>query len=162
MVDAAMLSDRRVSAFNDAERLLLWALRHRVATGDATSPHLAHAFGVLCGAVNGPRTHAALDGLVVALDTHARRPLAFLNWCNRAVTTDEADALDALAVLQAGLPDAPFLERLVFAEGIPVARHAAITLVRHLRDAGLRLPRPAGPGPAGPRGNRDPLTRTLH
>jgi hypothetical protein len=142
MVDAALLSNRRVSSFNDAERLLLWALRHRVATGDPASPSLTNAFDLLCGDVTGPRALEALNRLVVAFETHARRPLAFLDWCNRAVTTDEADALDACAALQAGLPTRQRLLRLVDRDGVVATGAAVATFVAHLREAGLVLPPP--------------------
>ena len=140
------LSDRRVSGFNDAERLLLWALRHRVAAGDPASPHLVSAFGFMCGATAGPRAQAALNRLVDALETFARRPLAFLDWCNRAVTADEAVVLGACAELQAGRAATRALDALV----VPAGERGD----GPRRRARARPPlRGGGPSPAATRAN---------
>jgi len=155
------LSDRRVSGFNDAERLLLWALRHRVAAGDPASPHLVSAFGFMCGAMAGPRAHAALNRLVDAFETFARRPLAFLDWCNRAVTADEAVVLGACAELQEGRAVPLALDALVVPAGAATVREAARALVCHFAAAGLHLPPPV---PTTPMGEHDVADHpfTLH
>lgn len=132
-------SERTLAMLNDGERLLLWALRHRVATDDGSSPHLAHAFDVLCGTEIGPHARAALNALVAALDAHARRPLAFHGWCDRALTTDEADLLELAARLQAGRVVDTLLAALVTEAGTDRTRAAAARLVRALTQAGLHL-----------------------
>ncbi|MFP4125885.1 MAG: hypothetical protein ACLFU0_04475 [Alphaproteobacteria bacterium] len=139
-VDVA-LSHRRVSGCNDAERLLLWALRHRVAAGDPASPHLVSAFGFMCGA-NAGHAQDALNRLVDAFETFARRPLAFLDWCNRAVTEDEAVVLALCAELQLGRAAPRALDALVVPEGAATVRAAALALVDHFATAGLHLPPP--------------------
>ena len=98
------LSARRLRELDDAERLILWALRHRVAEGDPASAHLVNAFDVVCGPAAGPRARGALERLVDGLETFARRPLALLDWGNDALTTDEAALLAVCAELQAGRP----------------------------------------------------------
>jgi hypothetical protein len=143
------LSDRRVSGFNDAERLLLWALRHRVAEADPSSPHLARAFDFMCGPSAGPRAQDALNRLVDAFESFARRPLAFLDWCNRAVTEDEAAVLGVCADMQAGDTTPAALDVLVAPAGVPNIRAAALALVHHLAAAGLHLPPPRPTTPTG-------------
>jgi hypothetical protein len=134
------LSERRLSGFNDAERLLLWALRHRVAEGDPASPHLVSAFGFMCGPTAGDVARRALDRLVEGFETFARRPLAFLDWCNRAVTEDEAAVLALCAELQAGRAAAAGLDALVVPAGAGTVREAASALVDQLARAGFQLP----------------------
>jgi hypothetical protein len=143
------LSERQVSGFTDAERLLLWALRHRVAAGDPASPHLARAFGFMCGPTTGLRAQDALNRLVDALETFAPRPLAFLDWCNRAVTEDEAVVLGVCAELQAGRAATRALDALVVPAGAATVRAAARTLVHHVAAAGLHLPPPVPTTPMG-------------
>jgi hypothetical protein len=146
------LSARRLGGCNDAERLLLWALRHRVAEGDPASPHLTNAFGFLCGPSAGPAAQEALNQVVDALETFARRPLAFLDWCNHAVTADEAAILALCAELQAGRARPEGLDALVTPVGAAPVGEAASALVHHLEAAGLRLPPPP---PTTPRGEHD-------
>lgn len=146
------LSQRRVSGFNDAERLLLWALRHRVAEGDPQSPHLVSAFGFMCGPTAGAVARRALDRLVRGFQTFARRPLAFLDWCNPSVSEDEAAVLALCAELQAGRLDAARLEALVVPAGAEPVGDAARALLEHFAAAGLHLP-PAAP--AAPPGGLD-------
>jgi hypothetical protein len=143
------LSDRRVAGFNDAERLLLWALRHRVAAGDPASPHLVSAFGFMCGARAGPHAHAALSRLVDGFETFARRPLAFLDWCNRALTEDEAAVLALCTELQAGRTARAGLDALVLPAGAAAVGDAALALVQHLAAAGFHLPPPTPTTPMG-------------
>lgn len=143
------LSERRLSGCDDAERLLLWALRHRVAAGDPASPHLVSAFGFMCGATAGPRAQDALNRLVDALETFARRPLAFLDWCNRAVTEDEAVVLGVCAELQAGRAATRTLDALVVPAGAATVHAAALALVHQFAVAGLHLPPPVPTTPMG-------------
>ncbi|MEO1091826.1 MAG: hypothetical protein AAFX81_14435 [Pseudomonadota bacterium] len=140
MIDDIAYSTRRVAGFNDAERLLLWALRHCVAEQDPDSPHLINAFTILCGPAEAPTARAALTDLVAALDTHARWPLVFLEWCQRTVTADEAAVLDCCAALQAGGSARQLIEGVVFTEGVEHVHDAAEQLVTSFRVAGLLLP----------------------
>lgn len=150
------LSDRQVSGFDDAERLLLWALRHRVAEDDPASAHLVRAFAVMCGPTAGPLARQALNRLVDAFEAFARRPLAFLDWCNRAVTEDEAAVLAVCAELQSGRSAGAGFDALVVPAGADTTRAAAAALVGQLAAAGLHLP---APHPTTPRGNHDVADR---
>ena len=152
------LSERRLSDFNDAERLLLWSLRHRVAEGDPASPHLVSAFGFMCGPTAGDVARRALDRLVEGFETSARRPLAFLDWCNRAVTADEAVLLAFCCELQAGRTGDAGLDALVMPEGAGPVREAALALLHQFAAAGLHLPPPM---PKTPMGERDVADQPL-
>jgi hypothetical protein len=142
------LSARRLRELADAERLILWALRHRVAAGEPASAHLVNAFAVVCGPAAGPRARGALERLVDGLETFARRPLALLDWGNDALTADEAAVLAVCAELHAGRTARAGLDALVVPEGAAPVGEAVGALVRHLAAAGLDLPPPV-PTPMG-------------
>ncbi|NBB68845.1 MAG: hypothetical protein GVY33_00755, partial [Alphaproteobacteria bacterium] len=112
----------------------------RIAEGDPASPHLVHAFDVLCGPATGPRARAALERLVTGLETFARRPLAVLDWCNDALTADEAALLALCADVSAGRSPSAALDALVVREGAAAVGEAVRALVRHLAAAGLHPP----------------------
>jgi hypothetical protein len=123
-------------------------LRHRVAVRDPASAPLDHAFAVVCRPGAGAPARRALERLVEALETFARRPLAFLDWCDPAVTADEAAVLAVCAELQA----AAGLDALILPAGATTTRAAARALVHHLAAAGLHLPPPM---PSTARGDHD-------
>ena len=134
------LSARRLRALGDAERLILWALRHRIAEGDPASPQLVNAFDVLCGPAVGSTARAALERLVTGLETFARRPLAVLEWCNDALTADEAALLALCADASAGRSTSAALAALVVPAGKAAVGEAVRALVHLLAAAGLRPP----------------------
>ena len=143
------LSARRLRELDDAERLILWALRHRVAAGEPASAHLVNAFDVVCGPAAGPRARGALERLVDGLETFARRPLALLDWCDDALTTDEAALLALCAEARAGPPTRAGLDALVVPAGAAAVREAVRALGHHLAAAGLHLPSPRPTTPPG-------------
>jgi hypothetical protein len=155
------LSARRLRALADAERLILWALRHRIAEGDPASPQLVNAFDVLCGPAVGSQARAALERLVTGLETFARRPLAVLDWCNDALTADEAALLALCADASTGRATSAALSALVVHEGTAAVGEAVRALVHDLAAAGLQLPLA---GPTTPPGEHDVADQpfTLH
>jgi hypothetical protein len=86
----------------------------------------------------------------------ARRPLAVLDWCNDALTADEAALLALCADASTGRATSAALTALVVPAGTAAVGEAVHALVHHLAAAGLQLPLA---GPTTPRGEHDVADR---